>query len=119
GQPVANAAIRIVDLTSDIAQQVRESNRIAHFAESLGDGDPIGSKVGKGDVLEIAIWEAPPAALFGTIGGDVRLASAGPASRATSLPEQMVDSDGYITVPFAGRIAADGRTPQQIAADID
>jgi polysaccharide export outer membrane protein len=31
----------------------------------------------------------------------------------------MVDSDGQITIPFVGRIQAAGRTPQDIARDID
>jgi polysaccharide export outer membrane protein len=34
------------------------------------------------------------------------------------MPEQMVDSDGRITVPFAGRILAAGHTPQEISHDI-
>lgn len=117
---VGGAAIHVVDLTSDVVRQLRANVRPVDFAETLGDGYQIGSVVGKGDVLDIAIWEAPPAALFGTVGGDLRLStSTGPSSRGTTIPEQMVDSDGFITVPFAGRISAAGRTPQQIAAEID
>lgn len=119
GERVGNADIRIIDLDSQVTQQVRASARTAYFSESLGDGYEIGSVVGKGDVLDIAVWEAPPAALFGAVGGDPRLALSGPTSRSTSIPEQMIDSDGYITIPFAGRILAAGRTPQQIAREID
>lgn len=111
--------IRVVDLTSDIVKQLRASDRTAYFAESLGDGYQVGSIIGKGDVLDIAVWEAPPAALFGSTVGDVRLTSSSSTSRGTSIPEQMVDSDGYITIPFAGRILASGRTPQQIAREVD
>ena len=119
GQSVEGADIRVVDLTSDIVKQVRASDRTTYFAESLGDGYQVGSIIGKGDVLDIAVWEAPPAALFGSTVGDVRLTSSSSTSRGTSIPEQMVDSDGYITVPFAGRILASGRTPQQIAREVD
>ena len=40
------------------------------------------------------------------------------SSRGTPLPEQMVDSDGQITIPFVGRVQAAGRTPSEIARTI-
>ncbi|HUD28697.1 MAG TPA: polysaccharide biosynthesis/export family protein [Novosphingobium sp.] len=115
---VSGAGIKIIDVTDAVARGILASNRQALFSESLGEGRAIGSVVGKGDVLDIAIWEAPPAALFGAAGGNTQLTSSGSTARGTSLPEQMVDSDGKIVVPFAGRIQADGRTPQDIARDI-
>ncbi|PZO86757.1 MAG: capsular biosynthesis protein [Sphingomonas sanxanigenens] len=84
----------------------------------MGEGKPIGSVIGKGDVLDVAIWEAPPAALFGTAGGSAQLTSSSSTARGTSLPEQMVDSDGQIAIPFVGRVQAAERTPQEIAQDI-
>ena len=72
--------------------------------------------VGAGDVIEVSVWEAPPAALFGSGTLDPR---SGPSTtRVTALPEQMVNSDGIINVPFAGLINATGRSPQQIEKDI-
>jgi len=117
-QTVANADIRIIDVTDAVARQVIASNRSALFSEILGDGMPVGSVIGAGDVLDIAIWEAPPAALFGVAGGDPRLTSSTSTARGTTLPEQMVNSDGRITIPFAGSVPAAGRTPQQIERDI-
>jgi len=117
-QTVANADIRIIDVTDAVARQVIASNRSALFSEILGDGMPAGSVIGAGDVLDIAIWEAPPAALFGVAGGDPRLTSSTSTARGTTLPEQMVNSDGRITIPFAGSVPAAGRTPQQIERDI-
>jgi polysaccharide export outer membrane protein len=117
-EALANADIRIVDVTDVVARQVIASSRLALFSETLGDALPIGSVVGRGDVLDIAIWEAPPAALFGAAGGDARLTSSSSTARGTTLPEQMVNSDGRITIPFAGSIPAAGRTPQQIERDI-
>ena len=35
------------------------------FAEVLAGAQPVGTVVGTGDALEVTIWEAPPAALFG------------------------------------------------------
>jgi polysaccharide export outer membrane protein len=118
-QTVSSAPIKIVDVNDAVARQILASSRSLLFSESLGDAAPIGSVIGRGDAVDIAIWEAPPAALFGAVGAMGELGQvANQTARATSLPEQMVDNDGYITVPFAGRVQAAGRTPQQIARDI-
>ena len=112
------ANIKIIDVTDGVARDIIANSRQALFSEELGEGQAIGAVIGKGDVLDIAIWEAPPATLFGAAGAGTQLSSSGSTARGTSLPEQMVDSEGQITVPFVGRIRADGRTPQEIARDI-
>ncbi|MBP6110983.1 MAG: polysaccharide export protein [Sphingobium sp.] len=115
---LSTADIKIIDVSDEVARRVFASAQASSFAASLGDGYPVGSVVGKGDVLDISIWEAPPAALFGAAGGDVRLSSSGSTARGTTLPDQMVDSDGRITIPFIGQVQAAGSTPQQISRDI-
>lgn len=115
---INGSAIEIVDVTGAVTRQILSTDRPVQFAQDLGEGRAIGSTIGKGDVLDIAIWEAPPAALFGAAGGDPRLTSSGSTARGTAMPEQMVDSDGRITIPFAGSIQAAGRTPQEISRDI-
>lgn len=110
--------IKIVTLDDAAARRVLASSRSDTLAEALGDGIPFGAQVGKGDVLDIAIWEAPPAALYGSALGDPRLTSSNTTARGSSLPEQMVDSRGQITVPFVGEVDALGRTPGQIEREI-
>lgn len=66
-------------------------------------------------MLEVSLWEAPPATLFGGGAVDPRAPS---STRATTLPEQMIDRDGFISVPFAGRIKAAGLAPQAVEAEI-
>lgn len=114
----SQAGIEIVDVTGAVTSQILASEHKALFSEELGEGFPIGSTIGRGDLLDIAIWEAPPAVLFGAAGGDPRLTSSGSTARGTSLPEQMVDSDGRIVIPFVGSVQAAGRTPQEIAREI-
>lgn len=118
----ARSDIEVVDVNGAVTHQILASKHQALFSQVLGEGQPIGLTIGRGDVLDIAIWEAPPVALFGTAGGDSRLTSAVPISgssaRGSTLPEQMVDSDGQIVVPFAGSIQAAGRTPQDVAREI-
>jgi polysaccharide export outer membrane protein len=113
--PIA-AAIQVIDIDDAISQQLLEQRRLRMFSETLGNRHISSRTVGSGDVLEVTIWEASPATLFG-----FAPAAANPAiltSRATTLPEQVVDDDGFIFVPFGGRIAAAGKTLQAIEAEI-
>ena len=110
--------IKIIPVTDAVARRVIASERNTYFTDAIGDGIPVGSMIGRGDVLDIAVWEAPPAALFGSGGGDPRIVSSGATARGTTLPEQMVDSDGRVTIPFIGYVQAAGRTPQQVAQTI-
>lgn len=118
-ESVANAPIKVVDLNADVASRVMAANKTVEFAEALGDGRAAGTNVGLGDALDIAIWEAPPASLFGTMLPDSRIPSSSSGlARSASLPEQMVDTEGRISIPFAGSIQVVGLTPQQVGQAI-
>lgn len=117
GTPLADARIQIVDVSNEVARRVIASNTSSLFSETLGDGQPAGNIVGNGDVLDISVWEAPPAVLFGAASGDLRLANAS-AMRSTSIPEQMVDNNGRIVIPFVGAVSAAGRSTRQIETEI-
>lgn len=112
----SGSGIQIVDVNDAVARKLLASQRLALFSETFSASAQPGYVIGAGDVIEVSVWEAPPAALFGSGAIDPR---SGPATtRVTALPEQMVNSNGSINVPFAGQIAAAGRTPQQIETDI-
>lgn len=115
---VANADIKIVDVSDSVARQILATQNATSFAQSLGDGYAPGTRIGRGDVLDIAIWEAPPAALFGPAAGDARALVSTSTSRGTTFPEQMVDSDGRISIPFVGAVAAAGRSPHDVEREI-
>lgn len=118
---VALSGIQLIDMTDTVARQVMKARAQSSFAATLGDATPNGMVAGTGDVLEIVIWEAPPAALFGSgPSADSQFSGMSSVSNArpTTLPEQMVGSDGRIAVPFAGSIQAAGLTTQQIGAEI-
>lgn len=68
-----------------------------------------------GDVLDITIWEAPPAVLFG---GSVSVDGSGGAT-LTKLPEQVVSQSGRVSIPFLGAITVRGQTPEQIQRNIE
>ena len=111
-----SSGIQLVDVTDAVARKVLASQKQSLFSEIFGSGVQPNYVVGAGDVIEVSVWEAPPAALFGSGAIDPR---SGPSTtRVTALPEQMVNSDGIINVPFAGPVNAAGRSPQQIEKDV-
>jgi polysaccharide export outer membrane protein len=109
------AVVQIVELDDRIARELREQRRPKLFSDTLGETRPQATTIGRGDALEVSIWEAPPATLFGGGPVDPRLPS---SVRATVMPEQVVGDDGFISVPFAGRIVARGQTLQALEAEI-
>jgi polysaccharide biosynthesis/export protein len=117
-QPNA-AAIQIIDIDDAVTRQLLAQRATRLFSETLGNTRIASRAVGPGDMLEVSIWEAAPATLFGTAPVTT---GTGPApiatSRATTLPEQPVDDEGFIYVPFAGRILAAGKPLQAIDAEI-
>ena len=111
------AAIQLVDVDDRVARSLLANRKRVLFSESFPAGPRPSFVVGPGDVIEVSIWEAPPAALFGaSIAVDAR---SGPiTTRVTSFPEQMVDAEGLVNIPFAGAVPVTGRAPQQIEAEI-
>lgn len=113
-----SAKIRIVELDEMAARRAILAMRSNTLASALGDGTPFGAEIGKGDILDITIWEAPPAVLFGSALGNPRINTPNSTAVGSSLPEQMVDANGQITIPFAGYFGVAGKTPFQIEREI-
>jgi protein involved in polysaccharide export with SLBB domain len=70
-------------------------------------------KLGIGDVVSVTIFEAEPGGLF---------VPSEPGARPgifVTLPSQVVDTNGNITVPYAGTIRALGRTPAEVQEAIN
>ncbi|WP_426693462.1 polysaccharide biosynthesis/export family protein [Sphingomonas sediminicola] len=122
-QTIESAGIKIVDVNDTVARQVLNANQTPLFSQALGEGVAEPTVIGPGDVVDISIIEAPPAVLFlGTL--QSTQLSTNDAVRPTTvssglqLPQQMIDQNGRLTVPFAGSVQATGRTPQEIERDI-
>ncbi|HWM46417.1 MAG TPA: polysaccharide biosynthesis/export family protein [Xanthobacteraceae bacterium] len=73
---------------------------------------PAGIRFGIGDVVSVTIFEAAAGGLFIPIEAGVR------PGNFVNLPEQTVDNDGNISVPYAGTIRAAGRTNVQVQNEI-
>lgn len=114
--PLRLEGIQLVEVNDAIARKLLAGRRQVLFSDSFAEVPKTGFVVGAGDVVEVSVWEAPPALLFGAGGMDARAAAV--PTRVTSFPEQMVNSDGAVNMPFAGQVPAAGRTPQQIEAEV-
>jgi polysaccharide biosynthesis/export protein len=73
------------------------------FSESFRNAGVIGSDViSAGDTIGVVVYE--------NVKDDPLLGAGG--QRVSSLPEMQVDGQGYIYMPYAGRIKAAGQTPE-------
>lgn len=114
----AAAPISVVQVRGDMAARFRPPAPWPAFADVLAGVQPVGTVVGVGDALEITIWEAPPATLFGGPAADTRIGTAISTARPSTLPELLVGPDGSISVPFAGVVPVSGHTLREIEAEI-
>ena len=122
-QYIEASGIKIINVTDSVARQVTDAAKPALFSQELGPGFAEPTTIGPGDVVDITIVEAPPAVLFSGTLANSALNAAGAVrpntvSSGLELPQQMVDLNGRISVPFAGSIQAAGRTPQQVEREI-
>lgn len=101
--------VEIIDVDNRIAQDLYLSRNRESFTQ-LGEGYTNPNQLGVGDVVEVTIWEAPPAVLFG---GALSAVGSGNA-QLTKLPSQMIDPKGQISIPFIGAVSVVGKTPFQV-----
>ncbi|MCX6072954.1 MAG: polysaccharide export protein [Campylobacterales bacterium] len=111
-----NSAVQIVDVDDKVARRLLNSNKQAQFSEAFTEKISSNYTVGAGDALEVSIWEAPPATLFGSGLSDIK--SGGATSKVSTLPEQIIQSNGMVNIPFAGQVSAAGKTLHEIESEI-
>jgi polysaccharide biosynthesis/export protein len=97
----------LVRVTPEIAGILdRNSTAIGHaFKDRRG---PSEIRFGVGDLVSVTVFESGTGGLFIPLEAGVR-----PGNFIT-LPNQSVDTNGNITVPYAGAIKAEGRTVVQV-----
>jgi polysaccharide biosynthesis/export protein len=69
-------------------------------------------KFGIGDVVAVTIFEAAAGGLFIPAEAGVR------SGNFVNLPNQPVDTKGFISVPYAGLVPTAGKTPSQVEQEI-
>ena len=109
--------MQFVNVDGTVANKLKARHKQSLFSEAFVNAGKAGYVLGAGDALEVSVWEAPPAMLFGVAATtDPRT---GPStSQKTAFPEQVVNAEGKISIPFVGAISVEGLTPQQVEEKI-
>lgn len=117
GESPRQPNILIVDATQAVARRLLSSQRQTEFSEVFPtEADAPRMLLGRGDTVEISVWEAPPALLFGASAGDNRTTLA--SGHTATLPTQMINGNGDINVPFVGLVRVAGRTTQDVESEL-
>lgn len=101
---VISLAPETIDILATYAPQLRNT-----FPDRQ---PPKEIKFGVGDVVSVTIFEAAAGGLFIPIEAGVR------PGNFVNLPNQNVDTNGNISVPYAGPVRAKGRTPSEVQQSI-
>jgi polysaccharide export outer membrane protein len=115
---VAARGIQLVVVTDAVARRLAARTPRDSFAEVFGSSVTSGLRLGVGDVLEVTIWEAPPAMLFANAAVSADSKGMGAGARASALPDQPISAQGTINVPFVGAVQAAGRTADEIETEV-
>jgi polysaccharide export outer membrane protein len=107
--------VDIDDAVAAAAAKVRQDGFGGNFKSSAHAAD---LRIAVGDVLQIAIIEAG-SGLFGQSDSTATLGSQNTSTQSTSLQPVTVALDGYINVPFAGRVRVISQTPEQVRVEIE
>lgn len=102
-----NPNTQVVYVDDRIARAASYTPSYGFGSDFLGAGAVGADEIRPGDVLGLTIWENVD---------DGLLASMGQSN--TPLQQLQVDSQGYIFVPYAGRVKAAGSTPDQLRRTI-
>jgi polysaccharide export outer membrane protein len=110
--------VQLIEVNEATLRLMNNAQKRSQFSTLFKPADTNRNLVGAGDVLDVNIWEASPALLFGGSAVTALPTSGGSSAKASTFPDQVVNVDGTISIPFAGNIKASGKSTQAIAQDI-
>ncbi len=104
----------LVDLNKTVlnfVQSATATSLVGGFGGGRGSAPSL--PLGVGDIVQVSIFESQSGGLF--IPND---AGSRPGNYVT-LPQQTIDRDGTLSVPYAGRVRASGRAVEDVQRDIE
>ena len=107
--------IALINLNTTALARISGFEQSRSFSTLLGESAAQDPLLGAGDVLEISVWEAPPAVLFGSA-GEATTSATGAQNRI--VLQQVVGTDGALSIPFVGRLFAAGKSTAQLEREI-
>lgn len=108
--------IKIVEVDNSVVRDLAAKKKPKVLTDVFSSSGFHSYRLGLGDVIEISLWEAPPAVLFGGVRLDIKTGMS--SSQVVILPEQMVMDDGCVKVPFAGYIPVAGLSIAEVENEI-
>jgi polysaccharide export outer membrane protein len=99
-------------MTPEVVHVLAETEPMSIAMAFTNSRPPPTIKFGIGDVVSVTVFEAAAGGLFIPIEAGIR------PGNFVSLPNQPVDTNGNISVPYAGTVRASGRTPVEVQNDI-
>ena len=108
--------IKLVDVDDALTRKLADAKKLGRFSDIFPNKSSNNYLIGPGDIIEVSIWEAQPPMLFSGVSLDGKVGAG--TSQALTLPDQMVLSDGTISIPFVGKVLVQGRSTDQIGDEI-
>ncbi|MEO1549174.1 MAG: polysaccharide biosynthesis/export family protein [Pseudomonadota bacterium] len=107
GAKTEGGEVNVVLVSQDIAKAAHQHEARGFSKHFLNAARPSTETIKPGDVLSITVWENVDNGLLATAG-----------QKVTLLDGIQVDEAGRIFVPYAGRIEASGRSPEQLRQQV-
>lgn len=109
------ALYALVDLDYAVTQQIAAHPPVALTGLSHQSSGAPNDLIAEGDALAVSVFEAGGGGLFSHIPEVVQLTT---GDTQQTLPRLIVDTDGDLTIPFAGPVHVAGLRPAEAAAAI-
>ncbi|HXC14487.1 MAG TPA: polysaccharide biosynthesis/export family protein [Stellaceae bacterium] len=111
----------VVNVNADVVAALLSQPKESFRTRFQKYGKPPEPKIGVGDTVSVAIWEAAAGGLFSPPSTETPSATqtVSTGSHNVTIPDQVVTRDGAISVPFAGRISVAGRSPLEVQREIE
>jgi len=119
-QPKASThPFELVDVTENTVEVLKhrpDPTLAARFGDDATSPEIV---IGRGDGVTLTVWEVGSDPLFSSSPAISQQVPTVNAARGAVIPEQIVGSDGCITVPFVGRVPVAGHTTAEVQAAIE
>ncbi|MXU65239.1 polysaccharide export protein [Rhodobacteraceae bacterium KN286] len=103
GSTANGGNVHIVSVDDRVTQASRKNEALGFSSELVNSYATVTDLIRAGDTLSITVWENVDNGLLASVG-----------QKVTLLQEIQVDQSGQIFMPYAGRLLADGKSPEQL-----
>lgn len=115
--PLEGPSFTLVKLDQRVVDILLRTNPNSFAPKFQGRRYVASNALRRGDSIAVTVYETGGTSLFGAPTANPAPTGTSPGT-VTTVPPQVIEADGYITMPFVGRIRALDRTPGQLGQDI-